>query len=360
MYVRPSAPLLSSLEPRTPSLAKRALGLFRSTKRLALGAGFALAFAAASAPHEAEASIVERIVAVVGERPILLSELRWRARPHLARIAAQTSNPTQQAAAESEMFRELLTRMIDERLEEQAADKAHLTVSPEEVDNGIRQVAAQQRMDPKGLILEAKRQGLSEQDYRDEIRRQVLEGKLIQLRVRGRVRVTEQDARTSFARYIKELTAQNPIDLHILVLQIPPGSSQQTASARVALGEEISRRGKSGDDFCKLVTDYSDDPTSKNTCGSHGPIPFGSLFPELQNLATTLKPGEVSQPVIFRDPRGEMAVLVVQMPKERLKTPTYDEVKEQMMDRAFMEATERQRKLWLQELRRGLYIDVRL
>ena len=89
---------------------------------------------------------MERIVAVVGERPILLTELRQRARPHLYRIAASTQNPTQAAAAESEMFRELLTRIIDERLEEQAADKAHLTVTPEEVDNGIKQVAAQARI----------------------------------------------------------------------------------------------------------------------------------------------------------------------------------------------------------------------
>ena len=38
----------------------------------------------------------------------------------------------------------------------------------------------------------------------------------------------------------------------------------------------------------------------------------------------------------------------------------FDEVKEQMMERAFVDATERQRKMWLQELRRGVYIDVRL
>src|SRR5262249_46373922 len=149
-------------------------------------------------------------------------------------------------------------------------------------------------------------------------------------------------------------------DLRILVLSIPSDATQQTAAARVTLAEELSRRAKAGDDFCKLVLNYSDDPTSKNTCGSHGPIPFEQLFPELQNAATTLKAGEVSSPMVFRDPRGQTAVLVVQMPKEQSKVPSYEQVKEQMMDKAFIDATERQRKLWLQELRRGLYIDVRL
>lgn len=308
----------------------------------------------------AEAAIIERIVAVVGERPILLSELRQRARPHLYRIALQTQNPSQAAAAETEMFRELLTRLIDERLEEQAADKAHLTVTPDEVDKGILQVAAQQRIDPKTLVAEAKRQGLSEQDYRDEIRRQLLEGKLVQLRVRGRVRVTEQDARSAYNNFVREMAQQQPVDLRILVLSIPPGTSQETANARVTLAEELSRRAKKGDDFCELVVQYSDDPSTKNTCGSRGPLPMQALFPELQEVARTQKPGETSGPIVFRDPTGQTAVLVVQTSGAPGKVPPFEEVRDQMMERAFVDATERQRKLWLQELRRGVYVDVRL
>jgi peptidyl-prolyl cis-trans isomerase SurA len=310
--------------------------------------------------EKADAAIVERIVAVVGERPILLSELRLRARPHLFRIAMASPNATQQAAAESEMFRELLSRMIDERLEEQAADKAHLTVTPEEVDGGIRQVAAQAKLAPKDLVAEAKRQGLTEQDYRDEIRRQVLEGKLINLRVRNRVRVTEQDARAAYGHWVRDITAQQPVDLRILVLTIPPGAPVQVASARQVLGEELVKRARSGEDFCTLVLQYSEDPTTKNTCGSRGPVPRGALYGELQNAAATLKPGEVGNPILFRDPMNNQAILLVQMASKQPTIPSYDEVKDQMMERAFVEQTETQRKRWLQELRRGVYIDVRL
>ena len=325
--------------------------------RLLAGAALLVGLAAA---RPVDASIVERIVAVVGERPILLSELRLRGRPHLWRIAASTPNPTQQAAQESEMFRELLNRLIDERLEEGAADKARITVSPEEVDNGIRQVASQTKLQPKDVINEAKRQGLTEQDYRDEIRRQVLEGKLIQLRVRGRVRVTEQDARAAYGRWLKEVQQQHPVDLKIIVLQIPPGSTAQTAAAIETLGQELTMRAKRGDDFCDLVKNYSQDPTTKNTCGSRGPVPMSMLFPELQQAASALKPGETAAPIQFRDPMGNSAVLVVQLASAQPQIPPYDQVKDQMMERSFVDATERQRKLWLSELRRGVYIDVRL
>jgi peptidyl-prolyl cis-trans isomerase SurA len=51
-------------------------------------------------------------------------------------------------------------------------------------------------------------------------------------------------------------------------------------------------------------------------------------------------------------------VLVVQVaPPE---PPQFDSVKDQMWERAYGEAMEHQRKLWLDELRRGVYVDVRL
>ena len=89
-------------------------------------------------------------------------------------------------------------------------------------------------------------------------------------------------------------------------------------------------------------------------------MPKSALFPILAQAADSLKPGEVSDPLSFRDPMGQSAVLVVQLNSNQPKLPAYEQVKEQMMERAFVEATDRQRKLWLQELRRGVYIDVRL
>src|SRR5215467_564205 len=87
-------------------------------------------FALLAAAGSADAVIVERVVAIVGDRPIFLSELRHRARPNLLRIVASGQNPGFQAAAETETFKAILNRMIDDRLEEQAADKARISVAP--------------------------------------------------------------------------------------------------------------------------------------------------------------------------------------------------------------------------------------
>jgi peptidyl-prolyl cis-trans isomerase SurA len=130
----------------------------------------------------ASGSIVERIVAVVAERPIFKTELHARARPHL--LGVHEEDPSRAAAIESTILRELLERMIDERLEEEAAIQAHLVVTPEEIDTALAYVARNANLDLPMLLAAAKAQGLSEGEYRDE-RRQILEGKLLQLRVRA-------------------------------------------------------------------------------------------------------------------------------------------------------------------------------
>jgi peptidyl-prolyl cis-trans isomerase SurA len=327
---------------------------FRSIRRKAVVAACALAAALGSA-KSARAVIVERIIAVVGERPILLSELQRREHPFLFRILAGTQNPAQVAAAKSEMEKELLNRMIDDRLEENAADKAHLSASAEEIDNAVKNIASNAHISVPQLLDEARKQGLSEMDYREELRRQVLEGKLIQLRVRGRVRITDQDAHAMYNRYLAELAKQNPVDLHILAKRIPAGSNlEQVKAITKQANWLVNEARKPGADFCDLIAKYSDDQQTKTTCGSRGAQPMNALLPELQAAIAGLKPGDVTEPI----PGGTEAVLIAQVGAPRM--PTFDEVKDEMWQRAYGEAIEHQRKAWLDELRHGVYVDPRL
>ncbi len=318
--------------------------------------GVALAcFASLGTAPVASASIVERVVAVVGERPILLSELQHRGKPFLYRILAASPDPAQQAAHKSEMMKELLNRMVDDRLEEQSADKARITVSPDEVDNALRNVAGQGKITVAQLLAEAKKQGLSEQDYRDEIRRQVLEGKLVQLRVRGRVRVTEEDARASYGHWVNDMQQQQPVDIRILPLRIPPGASVDAAESVQKLAGEIVLRARGGEDFCALVKQYSNNGTTSQDCGSVGPQPLQNFLVPIQDAVKKMKEGQIADPIRYEN----QAFLVVQL-AHLPQIPSYAEVKDAMAERAYGEAMERQRKLWLAELRRGVYVDLRL
>ncbi|WP_394825943.1 SurA N-terminal domain-containing protein [Pendulispora albinea] len=311
--------------------------------------------ASATFTGASDASIVERVVAVVGERPILLTDLRKRARPSLYILYSQGLNPTQRAAEETKLYRDLLNKMIDERLEEQNADKSRIAVTTEEIDGAIRQRAQAYNLSLPQFFAEARRQGLSEQDYREEMRRQVLEGKLIQLRVMPRVRVSEEDVRAVYSRWVREMGDERAVDLRLLALRLPQNASEPEFKEREELAHEIVRKARAGEDFCKLVTQYSEDVRTKANCGSSGSQPISALLPALQDAAKALKEGEVSEPMAF----GSEAFVITYLAKGP-HIPTFEDVKPLMRERAMGEVIERQRKIWLQDLRRGLYIDVRL
>jgi peptidyl-prolyl cis-trans isomerase SurA len=313
-------------------------------------AALALAVGALGVSSRADAVIVERIVAVVGDRPVLLSELRNRAKPNLLRLLATQRDANYHAAAETEIYKEFLNRIIDERLEEGAAEKARIAVLPEEVDRGIQNVATNAKIPLSELLSEVRRQGLSEQDFRDEIRRQILEGKLVELRVRPRVRVTDQDARAAYQHWMKEVSEQRPVDLRVLALRVTTDPQ-----ARLALAEELVKRARAGEDFCKLVVQYTDDADTKGSCGSRGPQAMAALVPQIQERVRTMKTMEVSEPVLIQG----SAIVIIQLLSEP-RIPPFEEVRAEMSQRAVLEGLDHQRKLWLQELRRGVYIDVRL
>src|SRR5262245_28945799 len=105
--------------------ARRTFGA--SLKRAALALAFASAVVAHG--HQADAVVVERIVAIVGDKPILLSELRTRAKPFLVQILQSVPAGAQQAAAQSQLLKDLLEKMVNEELEAQAAARANITVS---------------------------------------------------------------------------------------------------------------------------------------------------------------------------------------------------------------------------------------
>lgn len=320
----------------------------------------ALALATSS---PAGATIVERVVAVVGDQPILLTSLRERARPFLLDLQRRGLSPAQQAAAESELYRQLLERMIDERLQQMAAERARIRVTSEEIDAGIRNVANAQKLTTAELMAEAARQGLSAQEYREEIRRQILEGKLLQLRVQGRIRVTDDELQSTYDKLVR--AERRHLGYHVawIVLHAPEDLSPAQLAERQRLAESIARTAREGVDrfgrpvdFASLAAAFSDDTTTKQQGGDLGRHAPGELAAEVEEEVFKLDVGGVSAPFRFKD----AIVIVKVLDRAPSQIPPFKEARDELMQRVYAEQMEKARRKWLEELRRGAHVDVRL
>jgi peptidyl-prolyl cis-trans isomerase SurA len=317
----------------------------------------------ASLPLVARAAVAERIVAIVGEHAILLSDMRNRARPFLLQIHSKVPAGAQLAAAESELYKQLIERMIDDRVEQQAAERAHLSVTAEEIDSGIRNVATQQGISVERLIDEAIKTGLTRQEYRDEVRRQILEGKLLQLRVRSRVRVTEEDVRATYAKLVKAERARLAYRIAWVVLRVPPSASPAARADRQELAERIAATARAGVDshgnrveFAELAQSFSDDTPTRLRGGDLGRHKPGELAQPIEEEAQKLEVSGVSAPFVFKND----IVIVKLVARDPSELPSLEDAHDELMQRAYGEQMDRARRQWINELRQGTYVDVRL
>jgi peptidyl-prolyl cis-trans isomerase SurA len=134
----------------------------------------ASSFAAVSA--RSETLLVERVVARVDGRPILLSDVRRRSRPFLLRIA--TESLTIRAVQTRRIHQSVLDLLIDENIIERVGTQRDIEITDGEVNASLERIAADNDLDVRGLLADVRLEGLTDAEYREYIRREMLRGRL--------------------------------------------------------------------------------------------------------------------------------------------------------------------------------------
>jgi peptidyl-prolyl cis-trans isomerase SurA len=308
------------------------------------------------AVRQAHATLVERVVAVVDDKAILLSELQARAMPFLARIYDQVPAGAQRAAAISQVYATLVERLIEDELKEHAARRAHITITSEEIDRAFERIARQNGIPIADLVAEAKRTGLTEADYRLEVRRQLLEAKLLNVRLQGRLQVTEQDTRSLYRAMVVDERQDLAFSVAKIVLDAPTTAGPSRLEVVRRRADAIAAQARAGADFAELARRYSNEVKSSQRGSVVGPLEPGQLPAALDRVAAGLEVGEVSNPVRV----GGTLVILKLVARQPSKLPTYERALVQLQERAYMEKMNRARKQWLSGLRRQLHVEVRL
>jgi len=319
--------------------------------------GLLLGGAATTTAATAGATIVERVVAVVGESAILLSELRERARPFLLRAEQQGEDEAVHAAKTSQLYTQLLDHMVDEELEQKAANRANVSVTEHEIDDALARVASQNGgLTVQQVIEEAEHSGLSERNYRLELRRQLLEAKLMNLRILGRLRITDDDVAAAYQKLVVEERRQLDFRAAWIRISAPRSLPPDALRDRRAVADAVYARARRGEDFAELARKYSDDRATRASGGLLGELHPGDLSPELESVTELLDVGDVSEPIR----QGEDFVILKIVERAESKLPAFQDAKSELRERVYMDKMNQARKRWLEGLRRQTHVEIRL
>ena len=246
---------------------------------------------------------IDRVVAVVGDQPLLWSDVLTA----INQRRAQGLQLPPDSAAQAVLARTVLGELVDEEILVQKAKELKLEVTDADVtsaaDRQIKQVRSQFQSDEE-YRNELKKAGLgTPEEYRksliEQYRRQNLQQKAFaELRKKAKpVNVTEEDITGAFERSKTELQKRPATVTFRQIIVAPHASDAAKAKAR-ARADSLLREIRKGGDFEQIAKRESMDPGTKQLGGDLGwNRRGGGLVPEFEQMMFALRPGEVS-PVI--------------------------------------------------------------
>lgn len=257
------------------------------------------------APAHDTSFTVDRVLAIVGNRPVLASQVEEEMFSRESQGAKLPTNPEGLAA----IRQQIVGSIIDEELLVQQAQRdTAITVTDEEIASGVEEQVKKVRgnftseVDYKAELQKAGFQ--TPEEYRrwlsDQQRRAAFQNRLVEkLRGEGKLKAvspTEKEMKQFFDEQRASLGTR-PATLSFRQIVISPKPSPEAKARTKAQADSIVLELRRGADFATAARRFSQDPGSKEQGGSLNWFRRGVMVPEFERVAFGLKPGVVSDPV---------------------------------------------------------------
>ncbi len=324
--------------------------------------GFLLALAAGGgtlvAREQAHAEIVDRVVAVVEDDAIFLSDVERRIRP-FERQLEQLPSARERADQRARLYRETLERMVDDSLIRRAAQRAHVTVNDADVDRMVEGMARQRSVSTADIYAAIEAEGLTRAEYRTFMEAEVLRLRLMNVRVRNRVNITEPDIAEEYRRRVRAASDHAPFHAAHIFFAFPDNPTAAQIAETQRRAEAAVAQLQAGSDFSQLATTLSDDAATREHGGDLGTIdPESDEAPPpewLVDALRDLRPGQTSRAV-----RGENGYHVFKLvDRQAVTIPPLATVRSDLFNELLQREMERQQRTYLHELRERSSVVVR-
>ncbi|HJX16957.1 MAG TPA: peptidylprolyl isomerase [Acidiferrobacterales bacterium] len=239
---------------------------------------------------------IDRILIVVNDEIITAREVETRVAAVRARLASQKVN----LPPDDILRRQVMERMVAERLQQQAARQLGFTVSDERLDQAIRRVAEQNRKSPDDLRRESEKEPGGYRAFREELRGQLLVQQLVEREVNNRVFISEAEVENFLANQAGRDGGVEYNISHIL-LGLPESASPEVIARAKQNAEALLAELRKGADFGQLAVANSQGQNALEG-GGLGWKQAGQLPDLFVNALRTLQPGTVSE--VLRSPSG--------------------------------------------------------
>jgi peptidyl-prolyl cis-trans isomerase SurA len=224
--------------------------------RLLLAAACLAPAAAAAQGAKPRIALVDRIVAVVNNEVITQAELQARMRDAVEQLRRRGTPPPPPDLLQ----RQVLERMITDRIQLQFAKDLQVRVDELDLDRTVSRIAESNKMSLAEFRKVFERDGVPFERFRDELRTEVVIQRLREREVDNRITVTESEIENYLAEQQGAKEGASEVRLGHILVRVPEQAGPDQIDRQRARAEEVLKRLQEGGDFAQLAASYSDAP----------------------------------------------------------------------------------------------------
>ncbi|NDP63139.1 peptidylprolyl isomerase [Polaromonas sp.] len=250
--------------------------------------------AASTAPRAGAQRQADFIVVVVNSEPITNNEVRAK----LLRTEQMLKQQGTAVPPRNELLPQLIERMISDKAQLQAAQASGLKIDDNAVEGAVQTVARQNQITVDELRLRLKADGIDYDQFRSEIRDELLISRLRQREVKVDVSESDIDAylRDQQGQPGAASAAPAALNLAEILVAVPENATPDQVASLQAKAQQVLDRARAGADFAALAAEVSASASRGN--GGQMGLRSADRYPPLFVEATqSLRAGGLAGPV---------------------------------------------------------------
>jgi len=299
------------------------------------------------------AEIVDRIVAVVNDDVITQYELESTVEGILKRFD-RNIRPEDRDRIAAEARKAIIGRLIDDLLLRQEAKRLGITVREEEVTNTIQENLKRRNLSIDALQQALAKEGSTYDKYREATRLDLIKTRIMQREIRQRVSVTNEEIGAYYQEHRDEYEGKLRVRLQMIDLPAPAGGEPQARAEQREKAEAILKRIRAGEPFEALANESRRGAAQAG--GDIGYVEKGAMHPSIDEVAFTLKPGEVSN--VIETPQG--FAIIRAFDRRGGGSLSARATREDVEERLYRMKMDKKYEEWLAERRQKAHIEIRL
>ncbi len=315
--------------------------------------GFGLFFFLLVGPFSSGEAVVDRIVAVVNQEIVTLSELEKWAGPYQEEIPNKDRLERQEQIRE--VYRKVLDRLIEEKLIDQEVKRSGVKVTSKEIEGAWEEIKRRNVATQEDLEKALAKEGFTLETYKKEIEKKLQRMKLINWAVKVELQAGEKEWKDFYQKNIDRYRINESYRPSQILFIVPKEATPEVIREIRKKCGGVLEKIRGGEDFGEMALLYSDDISAKDR-GDLGFFRKGELLPELEKETLRLRVGEMSGVI-----RTDLGFHIIKLLDRKGEAPLpFEEVKERVKADYQVKENEKSFQQFISTLKEKSVIEIKL